>query len=111
MVGSARRSGPKLQARSAVSRADDDLFELDVMFDRGGQAAKVGRLGDPSLPLIFGKALPRWAREGGTAVSAVCGDGVETSPMRNPKIPCRACVSLAIEKPTGLRPHFYRISP
>jgi len=53
MVGSARRSGPKHQAHSAVSRADDDLFELDVLFDRGGQAAKVGRRrrGIPTISL------------------------------------------------------------
>jgi hypothetical protein len=38
------------------------------------------------------KALPRQPREGGTAVPAVYDCGVETSPTRNPKIPCRACV-------------------
>ena len=42
MVGSARRSGPKLQARSAVSRADDDFFEFDVLFYKGDSAAKLG---------------------------------------------------------------------
>ena len=53
MVGSARRSGPKPQARSAVSRTATDLFEFDILFHRRGQAAKVGRLGDPSLPSLF----------------------------------------------------------
>jgi len=38
MVGSARRSGPKLQVRSAVSPADDDLFEFDVLFYRAALA-------------------------------------------------------------------------
>jgi hypothetical protein len=53
MVGLARRRRPKPQAHSAVSRADDDLFELDVLFHKGVFAAKVGRLGDPSLPSLF----------------------------------------------------------
>ena len=49
-----------------------------------------------SIPTIsFRWALPRQPREGGMAVSAVCDGGVETSPMRNPKIPCRACGPLA----------------
>ena len=53
LVGLARRRRPKPQAHSAVSRADDNLFELDVLFDRGGQAAKVGPLGAASLPSLF----------------------------------------------------------
>jgi len=49
----ARRRRPKFQARSAVSGADDDLFELDVLFDKGGCAAKVGRRrhGIPTISL------------------------------------------------------------
>jgi hypothetical protein len=43
MVGSARRSGPKPQARSAVSRTATDLFEFDLLFHRRGQATKVER--------------------------------------------------------------------
>ena len=31
--------------------------------------------------------------------------------MRNPKVPCMACVSLAIEKPTGLRPQICPFNP
>jgi len=107
-VGSARRSGPKLQARSAVSRADDDLFELAVLFYRAALARGESRTTRrSSLQQIFRWALPRRAREGGTAVPAVCDCGAETSPTQNPKIPCRACVSLAIEKPTGLRPQIW----
>jgi hypothetical protein len=47
MVGSARRSGPKLQARSAVSGS---RFSSGAFPHRGGCAAKVGPLGEPSLP-------------------------------------------------------------
>jgi hypothetical protein len=58
-----------------------------------------------SIPTLdFRKALPRQPREGGMAVPAVYDCGVETSSTQNLKIPCRACVPLAIEKTTGLRP-------
>ena len=49
-VGSARRSGPKLQARSAVC---EEHANSKVLPNKGGFAAKMGRLGDPSLPWAF----------------------------------------------------------
>jgi hypothetical protein len=75
-VGSARsprrrlraggRSGPKPQARSAVSGADDDLFEFDVLFDRAALARGESRTTRrSSLQQIFRWALPRQPREGG----------------------------------------------
>jgi hypothetical protein len=71
-----------------------------------------------SIPTIsFRKALPRQPQEGGTAVArlwnakpipsgpAVYDGGVETSPTRNPKVPCRACAarpwSSAFSTPLG----------
>jgi len=98
MVGLARRRRPKPQARSAVSRADDDLFKFDVLFHRRGQAAKVGRLGDPSLPMIFDRR-PRASREKGERLSLAsrmrglfywarpCMALACTPSMWNPKIP------------------------
>ena len=50
MVGLARRRRPKLQARSAVSRAEADLFEFDVLIHKGGQSAKVRRHEERAIP-------------------------------------------------------------
>jgi hypothetical protein len=104
MVGSARRSGPKLQARSAVSGADANLFEFDVLFDKGGSAAKVGRLGDPSLPLIFERRC-RASREKGEWPSRPFMT-VASKPHRfgTPKSHVGHASRLPSKKPTGLRP-------
>ena len=56
MVGSARRSGPKPQARGAVAHTNDDLFESDVLFYKGGlRPQKSDTDGAASLPTLFEK--------------------------------------------------------
>jgi len=91
MVGLARRRRPKFQARSAVSRADDDLFEFDVLFDKGGSAAKVGRRrrGIPTISLRW--ALPRHLRVGPPRRSKLVG----LARRRRPKPQARSAVSRA----------------
>ena len=78
MVGSARRSGPKLQARSAVSgalRGSGTGLRIRMRFsDKSGSAANMGprrsparslRLGERGVPTIyFREALPRRSRIG-----------------------------------------------
>jgi len=60
LVGLARRRRPKLQAHSAVSGADDDLFEFDVLFYRAALARGESRTTRrSSLQQIFRWALPR----------------------------------------------------
>ena len=66
--------------RGAVSRADDDLFEFDVLFDRGGCAAKVGRRrrGIPTISLRW--ALPRHLRVGPPRRSQMVGSARRSGP-------------------------------
>ena len=75
------------------------------------RAGKVGRHGGHPSSWVFERRCRTSRQKGGTAVSAFYDCAVETSSMRNPKVPCMACVSLAIEKPTGLRLQICPINP
>jgi hypothetical protein len=86
MVGSARRSGPKPQSRLRLVDLlvgekrrlphGRQSFRVRCVVSqkrhKGGQAAKVGRLGDPSLPSLFDRRC-RASREKGEWPSLACG--------------------------------------
>ena len=91
LVGLARRRRPKLQAHSAVSPADDDFFESDVLFHRRGQAAKVGRRRRGIPTISFRWALPRRVRVGRPHRSKLAG----SARRRRPKLQAHSAVSPA----------------
>ena len=106
MVGLARRRRPKFQARSAVSRTDADLFELDVLFYRAALARRKSRTPTARHPYQFfsmGAAAPcaRSARPR-------CSQMVGLARRRRPKFQARSAVSRADADLFELDELFYR---
>ena len=114
MVGSARRSGPKIQAQSAVceehanSNAVPKQRQLQPMRCASPSwqaAAKMGRLGDPSLPWAFRWALPRRLRGGcATVPLGRVGSPQRTQTSGAKRLPRGACKCERATKQMPLQP-------